>query len=314
MNGASGNTISVEGPGCYWSTSSLNSWIHITSGAIGGPSGGTIAYTVDADSGAGRSGTISIGLAGFVVIQDGPTACTYSLSSQYVPSAGGTYDIGAGPQRAWTASTNASWITLNPGPGTGSGNLSFTVAPNAAALIRMGSIQINSQNFTVTQFGGTCSYVVSPSSINISATGGQSQISIETDNSCSWTVDNPASWVTPSLKNGLYLFGVGTLTCTVTANTASQARTATLIVAGQPIAINQAGLGIQFTSQSVVNGASFLSGPIAPGELIAIFGSGLGPSQGYGLEMTPDGHYLSTSLGGTHVLFDGMAAPAMALS
>ena len=36
-------------------------------------------------------------------------------------------------------------------------------------------------------------------------------------------------------------------------------------------------VGPRFTSESVVNAASFASGPIAPGEIISIFGAGLGP-------------------------------------
>ena len=58
-----------------------------------------------------------------------------------------------------------------------------------------------------------------------------------------------------------------------------------------------------------MNGASFLTGTIAPGELVTIFGLGLGPSQPVGLQTTLDGHYVTTNLGGTEVLFNGMAAP-----
>ena len=68
-------------------------------------------------------------------------------------------------------------------------------------------------------------------------------------------------------------------------------------------------MGIFFSSTSVVNGASFASGQIAPGELFTIFGSGLGPAGGAGLQLTPDGQYVTNSLAGTRVLFDGMPAP-----
>ena len=74
------------------------------------------------------------------------------------------------------------------------------------------------------------------------------------------------------------------------------------------------GGGIQFTAQSVVNGATFLSGQVAPGELITIFGSGLGPATPTFLQTTPDGQYVTTSLGGTRVLFDGMPAPVTFVS
>jgi uncharacterized protein (TIGR03437 family) len=57
----------------------------------------------------------------------------------------------------------------------------------------------------------------------------------------------------------------------------------------------------------IVNSASFAGGGVAPGELVTIFGSGLGPGTFAGLELDGRG-YVSTSLAGTQVLFDG--APA----
>ncbi len=59
---------------------------------------------------------------------------------------------------------------------------------------------------------------------------------------------------------------------------------------------------------AVVNAASFQSGAVAPGELITIFGSGLGPDTPVGLQLTSAGR-VSTTLAETRVLFDGIAAP-----
>ena len=51
---------------------------------------------------------------------------------------------------------------------------------------------------------------------------------------------------------------------------------------------------------NVVNGASFLTGPVAPGEVLTIFGAGLGPEDG----VTAD-----FGGAGVRVLFDGVEAP-----
>ena len=60
------------------------------------------------------------------------------------------------------------------------------------------------------------------------------------------------------------------------------------------------------TVGSVTNGASLLSGPIAPGEIAVLFGSGLGPTQ---LTVSqPNPYAAATELAGTRVLFNG--APA----
>lgn len=62
-----------------------------------------------------------------------------------------------------------------------------------------------------------------------------------------------------------------------------------------------------FQPASVVNAASFLSGPVAPGEIVTVFGSGFGPGPLTTLRLTAG--LVNTTLGGTRVLFDGVPAP-----
>jgi hypothetical protein len=59
------------------------------------------------------------------------------------------------------------------------------------------------------------------------------------------------------------------------------------------------------SSAGIVNAASFVSGPIAPGQVLTIFGSNLGPDQLATLQLTPDELSITKSLAGTRVLFDG---------
>ena len=61
-----------------------------------------------------------------------------------------------------------------------------------------------------------------------------------------------------------------------------------------------------FTSNALVNAASLQRGPVAPGEIITIFGENLGPPNPVSAELTEDG-LLSSNLGETRVLFDGVA-------
>jgi uncharacterized protein (TIGR03437 family) len=202
---------------------------------------------------------------------------------------------------------------LNTGSGTtGNGTLSYTVAPNGAIASRAGSILINDRNYMVTQFGTGCSYTVAPAVANYTAGGGSGQATVQADSTCAWSVQSPVPWINNIGINGQPVTapaGNATVTYSVDANKTSQSRTATLTVAGQSVTVNQTGVGILITAQSVVNGASFLSGQIAPGELITIFGSALGPATPAGLQLTSDGQYVTTSLAGTRVLFDGVAAP-----
>jgi uncharacterized protein (TIGR03437 family) len=61
-------------------------------------------------------------------------------------------------------------------------------------------------------------------------------------------------------------------------------------------------------SNGVVNAASFAEGAVAPGEIVSLFGSALGPAAGANLELT-NPWLVSSSLEGVHVLFDGVPVP-----
>jgi uncharacterized protein (TIGR03437 family) len=58
----------------------------------------------------------------------------------------------------------------------------------------------------------------------------------------------------------------------------------------------------------IVNSAGYAGDSVAPGEIVTIFGSGLGPTTLANAQLDSQG-YVSTSNSGTQVLFDGVAAP-----
>jgi uncharacterized protein (TIGR03437 family) len=62
------------------------------------------------------------------------------------------------------------------------------------------------------------------------------------------------------------------------------------------------------TLLGVTNAASLQSGPVAPGEIVSLFGEGLGTDAGAGAELTSDG-MVGTEIGGTRVFFDDFSAP-----
>jgi uncharacterized protein (TIGR03437 family) len=62
------------------------------------------------------------------------------------------------------------------------------------------------------------------------------------------------------------------------------------------------------TIGSITNAASFLPGPISPGEIVTIFGSGLGPEELVPAELD-DAGLLAKVLAETRVYFDDLAAP-----
>jgi uncharacterized protein (TIGR03437 family) len=60
--------------------------------------------------------------------------------------------------------------------------------------------------------------------------------------------------------------------------------------------------------EAVANAASYSQGTVSPGEMVAIFGSNLGPANPAGVQLDPSG-LLSTNIADTRVLFDGVPGP-----
>ena len=70
----------------------------------------------------------------------------------------------------------------------------------------------------------------------------------------------------------------------------------------------------QFSAGGIVSAASYAGGALAPGEIVTIFGKELGPASAAGMQLTPDGRRVATTLAGTRVLFDGTPSPLLYVS
>ncbi len=82
--------------------------------------------------------------------------CSYSINptSQSFPSSGGSGSVNVTTQGgcAWTATSNASWITIISGAsGTGNGTVNYSVAADSGAGFRTGALTIAGRTFTVQQ-------------------------------------------------------------------------------------------------------------------------------------------------------------------
>jgi hypothetical protein len=86
--------------------------------------------------------------------------CSYSISttgaSVVMAGGTGTVTVNSAAGCPWTASRNASWITVTGGSsGSGSGTVSYSVASNTGSA-RSGTLTIAGKTFTVSQAGTTC--------------------------------------------------------------------------------------------------------------------------------------------------------------
>jgi hypothetical protein len=155
---ANANTATVNvttTAACAWTSTSGAAWITVTSGASG-TGNGSVGLSISANSGGARSGTVTIAGQSFIVNQAAVVApCTFSIAptNQTIPALGGTgtVTVTAGTGCAWTASSNASWLTITSGAsGTGNGSVGFAAAVNLLGS-RTGTLTIAGQTFTVTQ-------------------------------------------------------------------------------------------------------------------------------------------------------------------
>jgi hypothetical protein len=242
LGGGSGSAGVTTTTGCAWSATSQASWISITSGTSGSGSA-TVTYSVAANSGAARTGTLTVAGKTVTISQQGQ-ACSFSVAPTSVaPGAAGGAQSASVTTAAgcnWTAASNASWISVTAGAsGSGNGTVSYTVAGNSGAATRTGTLTVAGQTITVTQAGQTCSYTVSPTSVAAAATGGAQSATVTAAAGCSWTAVSNAAWI--SVTAGSTGSGNGTVSYSVDANSSTTSRAGTLTVAGQMVTVTQAG-------------------------------------------------------------------------
>jgi hypothetical protein len=245
LAGGLGNATVTTPDTCQWTATSGTPWITVLSGASGNGNG-PVSFAVAANVGNARTGTLSIAGETFTVSQAGVVPCTYSIAptSQSIGAAGGagsavTVSTAAGC--AWTATSNATWISVTAGAsGSGDGSTSFSVAANTGDA-RSGTLTIAGRTFTVSQAGAPppCSYAISPSSQSIPLLGGSGTISVTAGAGCTWTATSNAAWI--SVTSGANGAGNGAVNFSVALNLITP-RSGTITVAGHTFTVNQAGL------------------------------------------------------------------------
>ena len=120
---AAGQTVAVTaGTGCTWTAVSNNAWITVTGGASG-TGNGTVTYSITANTGAARSGTITIGSQTFTVNQAiGLPTCMLTAGANIVPYNGTktlTWSVTNSPTSAsWTTSPGGTCGSPNPAGGS----------------------------------------------------------------------------------------------------------------------------------------------------------------------------------------------------
>lgn len=158
-SGETGNSIAITtDASCSWNATSNANWIVLSSAS--GKGNAQVGYSIAANtSTTSRTGVVSIAGQNITVTQIGVLPCTYTASpSQVNVVAAGQTNLPANitttPSNCtWTASSDASWITLGSTTGQGGSTLNYNVASNTTSSVRTGTINLSGQIITVTQAG-----------------------------------------------------------------------------------------------------------------------------------------------------------------
>lgn len=142
-----------------------------------------------------------------------------------LPSTGGSHALTIGSDDSWKATTNASWITLNPESGTGDIVVTATAADNPSINTRKDTVSISTSYLTPVKaviLQNARYLTVNTESIDFFYRGGESDpVEVTTDGS--YTVTTPDSWLTIK-ENGK------TFTVTASENTTDKEREGKIVV------------------------------------------------------------------------------------
>ncbi len=312
--GGVGSISVIAADGCSWAASTTAPWLSLSNAA--GSGNADVVYTVAANTTPSqRTAIVTVANQKFTLTQDA-AQCDIALAPQQatIPASGGTGSFTVGTSCDWTATPSANWITISSGArGSGGGAVNYSVAPNTSSDPRTGSIRVGSQVFTLVESGLSCNFTVTPAELTISGRGGKATAQVSGDKGCKWEPSKDQDWLTIDAWSSIN--GTGSVTVSASANPNPSSRQATLSAGGQAIAVTQGPLEpVVSSTAAVLNAASFQSGPVAPGEIVTIFGSSIGPLTPVGSQLDDAGQHIVSTVGGVQVWFDQTPAPLIYVS
>jgi hypothetical protein len=254
---------------CPWTAASGVPFI-APMGNIAATGSGTARFTVQANAGAPRQGTVQVAGRNLNVVQAGTVAaiCEFALAptSATVAVGGGDVSVAitstSGTDCPWTASGNDAFITVKSGAsGNGAGTTVLSASPNGG-VTRVGTAVVAGKSVSILQDGVTasnCAFSVTPTQFLAPPTGANIVINVTRTqgNACPWVAQSQSAFLTVSGTGS----GTDDGSVTIVAGPNGGAlRTGTVVVAGQSVTINQSAsavpcvLTIQPTTANVLGG------------------------------------------------------------
>jgi len=252
--------VNANGANCSWTASSPVTWATVS--PMSGRGNGTITVTALSNAGAPstlRNTTLTVAGQSLGIGQAG-TSCTYSLGSSTatLPYGGGNGSVGVTAPAVCTWSSapdvSAPWLHITSSGNAGSTDVQFTADPYDSSTPRTGTLTVAGRQFTVTQAGKPCNYVLVPTSTTLVSGGASSSFTFSTGTTgCSATALSYSNWLTVSTNTDIGGQS-GTVNFTAAANSVGVQRAGTIQFGGQTFTVNQlaAQCAYSFTSYGAV--------------------------------------------------------------
>jgi len=260
-------------------------------------SGGTTpaAQTLSVSS---SSGSVSVSFV-YTVTGNVPITATTSL---------GTVTNGATLATPQSLSIAVSTSGLTAGQ-TYNGAITLTPTGGGAAVTIPVSLAITAVSVSATPTMLTFTYAAgstapSPQTVTVSGTAG-TVFAASASSTGNWLSVSPSSGTVPatlSVSVNPTGLNANTYTGTVTVASANGASGSTTITVTLTVTAPLP------TITSIGSAASYVGGALSPGEIITIFGTGIGPTPGATLTLDSTGK-VATTLGGVQVLVNGILSP-----
>lgn len=239
---ADSGTIFVTAPaGCPWSVVTGSSFISFP-GATSGTGPGKVPFSIATNPGGARIGTATIAGQTFAVTQAAAPVCTYSINPPSVRLGhvgdSGTLYVTAPTGCAWTASSYDGFLTFPDGAsGTGTRTLRFAVATNDTNNPRIAYATVAGRTFTASQSAAPCTATLSATALSVGNIQDAASISVAVANRCAWTAQSNASWL--RVTSPANITGSGRVHLAIETNYTTVNRSATVVVAGQAVTVQQ---------------------------------------------------------------------------
>ncbi|MBE7157049.1 MAG: BACON domain-containing protein [Rhodospirillales bacterium] len=189
-----------------------------------------------------RAGLLSPFALQIVNMPESLPLCTYSVdpTELFVPPTSSVWSFNVQSACNWQVNIPIQFrefLSSNSGSGSPNGNGGFSIYSNEGEA-RDAYLTVGTATLVVHQAPATCSYSISPFHLSFNQAGGSEAVTLQTGAGCSWSIQNPATWVHLREK----LSGTGTTVIHVSVDPEASLtgnQSAYLNVAGQQLIVDQ---------------------------------------------------------------------------